>query len=85
MYATKDRIRIVVMMERFRVEGDIHVPSGSRLTDALNSKSKDFFAITDARLYDIKSGALLYEPSYLALNRDAIGCLFPVEESAAQR
>lgn len=81
MYATKDRIRVVIVMAAYRVEGDIHVLSGSRLTDALNSKAKDFFALTDAKVYAVTGDAPLYEPSYLAVNRDAIACMFPLEES----
>lgn len=81
MYATKDRIRVVIVMAAYRVEGDIHVLSGSRLTDALNSKAKDFFALTDAKVYSVTGEVPVYEPSYLAVNRDAIACMFPIEES----
>jgi hypothetical protein len=81
VYATKDRIGVVVVMDRFRIEGYIHVPAGSRLTDALNSKAKDFFPLTEAKVYRLEDEVLLYSPSYLALNREFIGCLFPVEEA----
>ncbi len=80
MYATKERVRVVVVMAAFRVEGDIYVLSGSRLTDALNSKAKDFFALTDAKVFRIETDELVFQPSYLAVNRDSIACLFPLEE-----
>ncbi len=56
----------------------MYVLSGSRLTDALNSKAKDFFAITNVQVYDIDSGELLFEPEYLAVSREAIITIFPL-------
>ena len=78
VYTNKDRVRISIATNIYRVEGEMYVLSGSRLTDALNSKAKDFFAITDAKVYDVSSGELLFEPSYLAVNRDAITVIFPL-------
>jgi hypothetical protein len=82
VYATKDRIRVVVVMAAFRIEGDIHVLSGSRLTDALNSKAKDFFALTEAKVFRIDGDELVAAPSYLAINRESIACIFPMDENA---
>lgn len=79
MYASKDRLRVVVVTATYKVEGDIHLLAGSRLTDALNSKAKDFFALTGASVYRLSDDKLMYEPSYLAVNREAIDCIFPVE------
>lgn len=79
MYASKDRVRVVVVTGSYRVEGDIHILAGSRLTDALNSKAKDFFALTGASVYRLSDDKLVYEPSYLAVNREAIDCIFPIE------
>lgn len=80
MYTSKDKVRCLVATSEFRIEGDMHVLSGSRLTDALNSKAKDFLVVTDSNVYDLKSGALLYSPSYLAVNREAISIIFPIEQ-----
>ena len=78
VYTNKDRVRVVIITSVCRIEGDMYVLSGSRLTDALNSKSKDFFAITDAKVFDPKSGELSYEPEYLAVGRDSIVTIFPL-------
>ncbi len=80
VYTNKDRIKVTVATTIYRIEGDMHVLAGSRLTDALNSKAKDFFAITDAKVYDVTGNQLLFEPSYLAVARDAIALIFPMEE-----
>ncbi len=79
VYTSKDRVRVVVATDVYRIEGEMHVLAGSRLTDALNSKAKDFFAITDAKVFNVRNDDLVYEPSYLAVNRDSITCIFPID------
>lgn len=79
MYTSKDKVRCVFVTGTWRVEGDMHVLAGSRLTDAMNSKAKDFIAITDAAVFDAGSGKELFRSSYLAVNRDAIAVVFPLE------
>jgi hypothetical protein len=79
MYTNKDSIRVVAIVGSMRVEGDFHVLAGSRLTDALNSKNKDYFALTNARVSACDSDAVLYAPSYAAINRASITLIFPLE------
>ena len=78
MYTSKDRVRVSISTSVYRVEGEMYVLAGSRLTDALNSKSKDFFAITNAQVFDVQSGDLLFEPEYMAVSRVAIVTIFPL-------
>lgn len=79
MYTEKDKVRVVVITEHYRVEGNMHVLAGSRLTDALNSKAKEFLAVTEAKLWNIREGDMMYETPYIAINRSAIDAIFPVE------
>ena len=72
MHTNKDRVAVVAIVDGWRVEGQMHVLSDSRLTDSLNSRSKDFLALTDARVFDVKTGELRMETPYLALNRASI-------------
>ncbi len=76
-YTDKDRVRIVILTATYRIEGEIYVLAGARLTDALNSKAKDFLAVTDARVYRVDTGELACESSYLAINREAITVILP--------
>ena len=76
MFVAKDSVRIVAVVNGWRIEGSLHILSGSRLTDAINSKAKDFLALTDALIFEATSGALLYQTPYLALNRDSISIVF---------
>jgi hypothetical protein len=79
MHVNKESVRVVVVVDGWRIEGSLHILTGSRLTDAVNSKAKDFLAVTDACIFDAKSGALLSQTEFLALNRDAISMIFLAE------
>jgi hypothetical protein len=79
VHTNKESVRVVVVTAYHRIEGNMFVLPGSRLTDALNSKAKDFLAVTDAKVWSLADAKLLYEPSYLALNRSSIDAIFPLE------
>ena len=61
MQTEKEKIKVVVYLDEWRVEGDLHVLSESRLTDALNARMKDFLAITDATIFDAKTGEKVWD------------------------
>jgi hypothetical protein len=79
LYTSKDRVRVMIITPGYRIEGDFHVLVGSRITDALNSKTKDYFALTDARIYPDGHEQPTYSPPYIAVNRESIACIFPLE------
>lgn len=79
MHTNKDRVSVVAIVGTWRVEGQMHVLSGSRLTDSLNSRAKDFLALTDAKVFDVVGGKLLMETPYLALNRESISMVLNAE------
>jgi len=78
-FVEKAKVRVIAVVDGWRIEGDLHVISGTRLTDSINQKTKDFLAVTDALIFDAKSGARLFDTPYLALNRDAISMVFLAE------
>lgn len=78
-FVKKSEVRVIAVVDGWRIEGNMHILTGSRLTDAINSKAKDFLAVTDALIYEAKTGALLFETPYLALNRDSISIIFLAE------
>jgi hypothetical protein len=75
----KDRVKVVVYVDDWRVEGDLHVLSDSRLTDALNARMKDFLAITDATIYDARSGEKLVDTKFLDINRTSISIIYTID------
>jgi len=80
VYTSKDKTRCVIIAAGWRIEGDMHILAGSRLTDSLNSRSKDFIALTDAVVSDVATGQEIHRPKYLAINRVAIAVIFPLED-----
>lgn len=79
MYTDKEKIAVVILTGDYRIEGEMYLVSGSRLTDIVNIKTKDFFPITGAKVYS-SSGEVIYNLNYLAVNRDAILAIFPKED-----
>ncbi len=79
MYTSKEKIRVIILLKTYRIEGEMYLVSGSRLTDIVNVKTKDFFPITDARIFS-NSGEVLYSLNYVAVNRDEIVAIFPIED-----
>ena len=81
MYSQKDRLHVVILIRSLQIEGDLHVLAGSRLTDALNSKGKDFFPVTDATISNVGAEEPLHRVKYIAVNRDSIDCIMEEEIS----
>jgi len=79
MYSQKDRLHILILSRGLEIRGDLHVLAGSRLTDALNSKGKDFLPITDATISAIGAPEPLHRLKYMAVNRDSIDCIMEVD------
>ena len=79
MHTNKERVSVVAIVGTWRVEGQMHVLSGSRLTDSLNSRAMDFLALTDAKVFEVVSEKLLFETPYLALNRESISMVLNAE------
>lgn len=83
MYTPKERVRVVIGTSSYRIEGDVHILAGGRLTDLVNVKAKDFWAITNATIKDLSGEEVLYEIPYGVVSRDEIVWLFPLEEPKA--
>jgi len=62
-----------------RIQGCVHVRKGGRLSDELNNANL-FLAVTDAEIYNLE-GELLYTSNFLAINREHIVWLMPLDES----
>lgn len=80
VYTNKNMIRVMIITKDHRIEGEMHILEGSRLTDALNAKSKDFYALTAAKIWGVSDTVLVASPEYVAVARDAITAIFPVEQ-----
>ena len=77
MKLNNQQTSIVVYTNHLKVQGKIHFDEATRLTDVLNSKSnnKDFLAINDATITELKSGESL-NVSFLSLNKNNIEVIY---------
>ncbi len=77
---TKQPIRVLVQSGNQAIVGTAYVRTENRLLDELNDPMNRFLALTDVRVYGQGSEMLLYTTSFLALNKDHIVAVVPVEE-----
>lgn len=83
MYTQKDKMKVVVCTSIYKVEGEMYLLPGSRLTDIVNVKTgKDFIPITSAKIMDLK-GNVIHTVDFVSINRESIIMIFPLEEQAS--
>lgn len=84
MKAHKERLGVVVMTNRHRIKGEVHLYENSRLTDILNgdSAAKDFLPLTNVNIQDISSG-ISQDVSFLSVNRRHIEMVMEDDEAIA--
>jgi hypothetical protein len=75
---SKTPIDVIIQTPNHQIHGKVHVRPNGRLKDELTS-SEAFLAITDASIYDL-NGKLAYRTQFIALHRDHIHWLLPVDE-----
>ncbi len=80
----KDTIRVMIITKDHRIDGDMHILEGARLSDSLNAKAKDFYAITNAQVHRLEDERLIASPPFIVVAREAISAIFPVEQEGAE-
>lgn len=76
---SKDIIRSEIQTVTHRIQGDVHVRKGDRLSDEINQPNI-FLPVTHAEIYSL-NGEKLYSCDFLAVNREHIVWLMPVDEN----
>ena len=79
-YVSKDAIQAIIQTTNNRIEGEVYVRSGERVSDLLNSGGP-FLAVTNARILD-QNGAVLKRVDFLAVNQNLIIWLAPVDDAS---
>ena len=77
--APKDRLRAMILIPGFSIEGNLSLPPHTRLTDFINT-AKQFIPVTDAKVLDTKNNSIVQETPFVELNRDFIISIVPVPE-----
>jgi Family of unknown function (DUF6812) len=74
---TKDVILSHIQTQTYHIKGNIHVRKDERLSDEVNA-GNGFIAVTNAEVYS-SEGAILYNCSFMVVNRAHIVWLMPIE------
>jgi len=72
-----DNTKLTVFANGFRISGYGSVLPGARITDYMND-AKEFIAITDASVWDMKDGRKLLSTSFLNVNRSNVEFVVPI-------
>ncbi|MBQ7567731.1 hypothetical protein IJT17_02895 [bacterium] len=68
----KDRKQVTIYTHNHRIEGEIYLVADSRLTDELNVRARDFFAVTNAKVYSLHGDTFLHSVDFLTVNKNAV-------------
>ena len=80
---SKELVRSEIQTVTHHIRGNIHVRKGDRLSDEINQPNV-FLPVTGAEIYSL-DGELLYSSDFLAVNREHIIWLMPVEDQASSQ
>jgi len=71
-YIQKEKIQAVICTQNEKIEGMIFKVPQNRLLDMLNHGEDTFIAVSNANVYCAKTGKLLFETEFLAVNKNHI-------------
>jgi hypothetical protein len=74
---SKDVIQSEIQTETHHIRGYVHVRKGDRLSDEINQPNL-FLPVTNAEIFNL-AGERLYSSNFIAVNREHIIWLMPVE------
>jgi len=84
MFVEKAKIRIVISIPGFKIEGEAHIMNGIRFSDFLNETKVNFVPLTNVEVYDWK-GEFLYKTKFLAINKEKIAWTTYKEELSNEK
>lgn len=76
---SKEVIRSDIQTLTHHIRGNVHVRKGDRLSDEINHPNL-FLPVTNAEIYSTE-GEMLQSCNFLAINREHIVWLMPIEEA----
>ncbi|MCM8813890.1 MAG: hypothetical protein NC924_08165 [Candidatus Omnitrophica bacterium] len=68
---------VVILMANARLEGNLHMPAGGRLTDYLALAERKFIPLTEVKIFSHPGETVLYSVPFANVNKDSILLLFP--------
>ena len=80
MHVPKEKIKVAILVERFRIVGYMYKYPGARLLDIVNVKDTAFLPVTDAEIFSLADGKKLASAYFLGINRQTVSFFYPLEE-----
>ncbi len=80
----KDRKKVIVYTHSHRIEGEMYLVADSRLSDELNVRAKDFFAMTNCKVYSLHGDTFMHSVDFLTVNKNSIEMVLNFDSPAAQ-
>ena len=80
----KDRKQVIIYTNNHRIEGEIYLVADSRLTDELNVRAKEFFAVKNAKVYSLHGDTFMHSVDFLTVNKNSIEMVLNFDSPAAQ-
>ena len=68
----KERREVVIFTNNHKVEGEMYLLVDSRVSDELNTRSREFIPVTNAKIYTINGDSLLYSTDFITINKHSI-------------
>ncbi len=84
MKIDKEKIKVTILIDRFRIVGYMYKYPGARLMDLVNIKEQAFIPITDAEVYSLGDGKLLQKTAFLGVNRNQVNFFYPSDQEAPE-
>lgn len=75
----KDSVDVIIRTSNERIEGSIFKVPETRVLEMLNRSTDNFLAVSNARIYNIETGKLLFGSDFLVVNKNHI--VYMVETS----
>ena len=74
-----ERTKVIILSRRYRIEGQIDLIPGARLTDYMNNSNK-FIAVTDAQVLDYENSEVL-KAKFLDVLVNSIEVILPSDNT----
>jgi len=81
MALEKSNVKVAAYTSRHRIEGEVVLQKGEHLSDKLNLTERHFEAILNARVYALDGDVLVHQAPYLAVNKEHVTLMVPLDDS----
>lgn len=80
MKINKERVKIVAFSDEYKIIGTAHKFPEGRFSDFIDTLQKGYINLTDAKVYSMRTGQLLYESKFMKFNLNYIKAIMPLSE-----